>query len=142
MLSGNIVNITGGHAYGNNHTIVEDNSQVSNTDTEMKLLKTLIIAGTGTCKLDISYRGKIYVRLLKNNSTWDYLVPEEYSLGVKTFSVSVTLDRNVNVVQLFGWKYTGAGGTTQDFVNTTFSAKSLNDPAIFRFMSRAENYYY
>jgi hypothetical protein len=103
---------------------------------EQKLVKTLRIAGKGSCTIRAKWQGTLLIQTHKEDGTWDYFPPpgdrlrQTYSEG----DITVTLYNDVNVIRLWG-QASGSGSNGTSFRNEKFEARSKDDPGLFRFMS-------
>jgi cytoskeletal protein CcmA (bactofilin family) len=141
-VNGNIiaksVSVIGSHSPGN-IVICEDNRHIENRYTNLvsdfrrdgSSYKCLRVAGQGQCTLFYRFRGQclIYVNgVIKNSGqnkaeTW------------ADQQLLIDLPKKVNTIELEGWYYGWGTGTGQEFGNTTFSVRGLEDPGLFAYMS-------
>jgi hypothetical protein len=138
------IKINGGHeavpAGQNGHLIAMDNHyeriNYSTNSNDSRVVKTLRIAGKGSCTIRVKWLGYLQIQTHKADGTWDYFPSRTGTLKqtIGTENILVTLYNDVNVIHLVGWAYYFSG-TGTNFESEDFKALSKDDPGLFKFMS-------
>jgi hypothetical protein len=133
------ISITGTHTAGNGAIVARCNAYVTNTSTTAKLLKTLHIAGKGTCNLTVSFTGYLRIDVQDAEHIWQNIKMDTcQNIAEETRTYAITLPNNVNKIRILGWRYSWGGGSYQDFKSTICAAYVRDNPGIFSYMSYGE----
>jgi len=135
-LSGNIVDITGTHTAGQARRVAHDNIRIEVANripmySNVYAAKQIRIAGTGSVRFKINYRGNFRLeRLLQNGTLGLVASGGNVSSETEMWTGSVQLPDKVNIFVLRGFDYNNS-----TFINDTFEAWVAGTPGIFEHMS-------
>jgi hypothetical protein len=113
-LKANTLSINGGHEAGDGFVISEKNNRISNNQIADNILvrngnsyKMIRVAGTGKCTLVYHYMGScyIYVNGVIKNTASDLPASFHNSEIFTEKKLEITLDRNINTIEIEGWWY-------------------------------------
>jgi len=131
------ISLNGAHASGTGYVIAGDNRNVTVYETASQQIKKLIIKGTGSCVIRISVRGTFSVsKYGQNSGSSTPVYQQNYDTTQTTDFSNIALDSSgTTTFILFGNAYTGGGGSSTTFTNTTFEIRCAGDPGLYRYLS-------